>query len=297
MNIDDGGSYASPASHVVIRNVSFSGIGNGGNNDCLKMSGVDDFYIENSRFTGCNQGEAIDMVGCHRGVVTANTFADMPGSAVQTKGGSTDVLIHGNRFTNILQRAVNAGGATGTPYFRPLDAGHEAERIQIIANVIERSGSTPVAFAGCDACVFANNTVIDPGDHVVRIIEENTTRAPGAHGFFINNVIVFREPGEHGFVDLGPGTRPATFTFGWNLWHAAGDPGFTGPVYDEALPAEKGGVVTADPRLDDEGRPLAGSPAIAAGRAVPRGLVGDFERRHYTIPPTVGAFAGPQQTE
>jgi hypothetical protein len=53
MNIDDGGSYDSPASYVVLRNVSFERIGDGGNNDCLKLSGVDHFHVERSRFTGC----------------------------------------------------------------------------------------------------------------------------------------------------------------------------------------------------------------------------------------------------
>jgi hypothetical protein len=293
INIDDGGSYASPASHVVLRNVSFSLIGNGGNNDCLKMSGVDNFYIENSRFTGCNRGEAIDMVGCHKGVVTRNTFADMPGSAVQTKGGSADVLIHGNRFTRIAQRAVNAGGSTGEAYFRPANARHEAERIQIVANFIEASGSTPVTFAGCDACVFANNTIVDPGDYVARIVEENTSRAPGSNGYFINNIIIFAASGRRSYVDVGPGTRPETYTFGWNLWHAIDDGSFPGPVHRDGLRAEKGSVVRRDPMLDASRRPIAGSPAIAAGRDVPRGLVGDFERREFGSPPTIGAFAGP----
>ncbi len=39
INIDDGGSYDSPARHVVLRNVSFSRIGNGGNNDCPAEQG------------------------------------------------------------------------------------------------------------------------------------------------------------------------------------------------------------------------------------------------------------------
>ncbi len=293
MNIDDGGSYASPASHVVLRNLSFSRIGNGGNNDCLKMSGVDHFYVESSRFTGCNQGEAIDMVGCHDGVITGNTFADMPGSAVQTKGGSADVLVHGNRFTGIAQRAINAGGSTGKPYFRPIDAGHEAERIQIVANLIEASGSTPVTFSGCDACVFANNTIVDPGDHVARIVEENRTRVPGAGGYFINNIIVFEASGRRSYVDVGSGARAATFTFGWNLWHALDDPSFAGPVYSDGLPAEQNSIVGQDPRLDSSLRPLATSPVLAAGRAVPRGIAGDFERREYGSPPTIGAFAQP----
>jgi hypothetical protein len=296
MNIDDGGSYASPASHVVLRSLSFSRIGNGGNNDCLKMSGVDNFYIENSSFTGCNRGEAIDMVGCHNGVVAGNTFHDMPGSAVQTKGGSADVLIHGNRFTRIAQRAINAGGSTGEAYFRPLDARHEAERIQVVANVIEASGVTPVAFAGCDTCVFANNTIVDPGDHVVRIVEENKSRAPGANGFFINNIVVFEGSGRRSYVDVGTGTRPSTYTFGWNLWHAQDDASFAGPEYSHGIPAERSAIVRKDPLLDANRRPLAGSPAIAAGRVVPGGIGVDFARRDYGSPPTIGAFESPLST-
>jgi len=293
INIDDGGSYSSPASHIVLRDVSFSRIGNGGNNDCLKMSGVDHFYVEGSRFTGCNQGEGIDMVGCHQGVISGNTFADMPGTAVQTKGGSADVLIHGNRFARIGQRAVNAGGSTGEPWFRPIDAPREAERIQIVANVIESTGSTPITFSGCAACVFANNTIVDPGDYVARIVEENAARQPGQNGYFINNIVVFRVNRLRGFVDVRDGTRPATFTFGWNLWHALDDASFACPVYSGGLPTEKNAIVRRDPLLDASHRPLAGSPAIAAGRDVPRGVAGDFERREYGNPPTIGAFAGP----
>src|SRR5690606_31676453 len=76
MNIDDGGSFDTPAGPVVLRNLTFERIGDGGNHDCLKLSGVTDFHVEGSHFSGCNQGEGIDMVGCHRGVITGNTFAD-----------------------------------------------------------------------------------------------------------------------------------------------------------------------------------------------------------------------------
>jgi hypothetical protein len=293
INIDDGGSHDSPAGHVVLRNVSFSRIGNGGNNDCLKMSGVEHFYVEGSRFTGCNQGEAIDMVGCHHGVITGNVFADMPGSAVQTKGGSADILIHGNRFSGIGQRAINAGGHTGRPYFRPLDARHEAERIRMVANVIERSGSAAVVFSGCDDCVFANNTIVHPGDYVARIVEENRERGAGAGGIFVNNVIVFAESRLRGYVDVGAGSRPATFTFGWNLWYAVDDESFAGPEYTNGVPAEKNAIVGENPLLDAGRRPLTGSPAYVPGREVPGGPVADFERRRYGQPPSRGAFAGP----
>ena len=293
INIDDGGTYDTPASHVVLRNVSFSRIGNGGNNDCLKMSGVDHFYVERSRFAGCNQGEAIDMVGCHHGVIAGNTFADMPGSAVQTKGGSSDVLIHGNRFAGIGERAINAGGHTGRPYFRPLDARHEAARIRMVANVVERSGGAAVVFAGCDACVFANNTIVYPGSYVARIVQENPERGVGTGGYFANNVVVFAASRLRGYVDVGAGSRPETYTFGSNLWYAVDDDQFAGPDYPRGIPAEQGAIVGRNPQLDAARRPMAGSPALTSGREVPGGAVGDLDRRPYGSPPNRGAFTGP----
>jgi len=293
LNIDDGGTYASPSSHVVLRDVLVSRIGNGGNNDCVKMSGVDYFYVENSYFSGCNMGEAIDMVGCHHGVIARNVFANIPGNAVQTKGGSSDILIHGNRFRAIGQRAVNAGGATGEAYFRPTGAAHEAERIRIIANIIENTGGTPITFAGCQNCVFANNTIVAPGDRVARIVEENTARAPGSYGYFVNNVIIFETTGRDDLVDVGSGTLPETYTFGWNLWSAVDAPEFPGPRYRGGLPPERNAILAPDPGFGADWRPLPGSPAIGAGREVPGGLPGDFDRTRYETPPTVGAIADP----
>lgn len=293
LSIDDGGTYATPAQHIVLRKLSFSRIGDGGNNDCLKMSGVDDFHIEGSRFAGCNRGEGIDMVGCHRGVITGNTFADMPGIAVQTKGGSADVLVHGNRFVRIGQRAINAGGSTGEPWFRPLDARHEAERIRMTANVIEDTGSAPVTFSGCFDCVFANNTIFDPGDYAARIVEENPARLAGERGYFINNIVIFRGRAPRGLVDVREGTKPATFTFAANLWYAPDDPSFERPVLARDLPAEVHPLPSRNPGLDRDLRPRRGSPAIGAGRPVPGGTPGDFDRRPYGDPPAVGAFAGP----
>ena len=290
INIDDGGSYNTPAEYIVLRNVTFRDIGTGGNNDCLKLSGVDRFYIEGSAFSGCNQGEAIDMVGCHDGVIAGNQFSNLPVNGVQTKGGSADVLIHGNRFNDIVQRSINAGGSTGATFYRPSNTTHEAARIQMIANIFERSGNTPVAFVGCDTCVFANNTIVEPGTYLARILEENTTLGPSANGYFINNIVLLNSIGRGAVVNVGGNTQPTTYTFGSNLWFSLDDAGYTGPTLGGGVPAETGSLIQQNPQLDANRRPSSTSPAIGAGRTVPRGLVGDFDRRTYAAPPTLGAF-------
>lgn len=293
INIDDGDDYSTPAEYVVLRNMTFRNIGTGGNNDCLKLSGVDRFYIEGSSFSACNQGEAIDMVGCHNGVISGNVLFDLPVNGVQTKGGSADVLIHGNRFVNITQRSINAGGSTDAAYYRPANATHEAARIQMVANIIERSGSTPVAFVGCDSCVFANNTIVEPVGYLARILEENTTLAAGANGHYINNIVVFNTNGRGAVVNVGANTQPATYTFGSNLWYSLDNAAYAGPTLGGDIPAETDSIIQQNPLLDANRRPQTGSPALAAGRVVPRGLVGDFARQPYGNPPTLGAFAGP----
>jgi hypothetical protein len=229
------------------------------------------------------------MVGCHRGVITGNSFGRTSGTAVQTKGGSSDVLIHGNRFADVAERAVNAGGSTGEPYFRPLDAPHEAERIRVIANVIERAG-TPIAFSGCLNCLFANNTVIEPGSHALRIIEENRARLPGTGGHFINNVVVFRSRPTGFIVDVGADVDPQDFSFGANLWYAADGPLGDLPLYP-GRPIAEDSTTGHDPLLDSAGRPSPGSPALRRGRTVPQGSLVDIDGQPFGPIPNIGAFA------
>lgn len=294
MNIDDGGSYDSPSEYVVLRNMHFRNIGAPEQNrDCLKLSGVDNFYIELSQFENCRDGEAIDMVGSHDGVISANHFRNMGVNAINTKGGSANIHIHGNRFVDIAQRAINAGGSTGAPYFRPIDAAFEGNRIQITANIFVRPGSTPVAFVGCDNCVFANNTIIDPQRYIARILEENLSRTAGHSGYFINNIIVFDTNQVSGaFIGIGPNTLPATYTFGWNLWYSTNNDQFSGPNHGSGI-TETSSIIQQNPELDANYRTQTGSPAFGQGTTVLRGLIGDYDRNAYADPPSIGAFEQP----
>jgi hypothetical protein len=244
------------------------------------------------------------MVGCHHGVVAGNYFHDLVGTAVQTKGGSADLLVHGNRFVDVRVRGINAGGSTGAPYYRPLDVGYEAARIRMTSNLFLRVGAdkgAPVAFVGCDACVFANNTVIEPRHWVALILQESTDArfVPSRNGQFINNLIVFnttalRSPP----INVGPATAPATFVFGSNLWYALNDPAYAGPNYrGTGVPAESGSLIQRDPLLVNHrggDYHLSGtSPAIRVGRSVPGGVPADYDGRAYGASMTIGAFAPP----
>ncbi|HJL15425.1 MAG TPA: right-handed parallel beta-helix repeat-containing protein [Sandaracinaceae bacterium LLY-WYZ-13_1] len=302
MNLDDGGSFDTPMHHLVLRGLTVRDAGSGGNNDCIKMSGVDDFWILDSDVSGCDRGEIVDMVGCHRGVIHGNVFHDTVQNGVQAKGGSADTLIHGNVFRDIPGRGVNAGGSTGLAFFRPTDAPHEAARIRIVANVFERVGAesgAPVAYVGCDACAFVHNTVIEPRTWVARILQESTDArfVPSRNGVFASNLVVVSVDDLSTWVNVGPDTAPETFTFSHDLWYALDrGPSWGGPSLPSAIPAETDAVVQEEPRLVDRAggdyRLQTGSPAIGAGRDVD-GLEPDFDGRCYASPPAIGAFAAP----
>jgi len=295
INVDDGAD-GTPSDFVVFRDLYVHDIGGGGNNDCLKLSGLSDFWVVGSELSGCDAGDAIDMVGCHDGIVAANHFHDSPGSGgVQMKGGSADVLVHGNLFTDMGGRSINAGGSTGLEFFRPIDAPHEAARLRIVANVFVRSGDTPIAFVGCDACVFAHNTVVDPQTRVSRILQESTDArfVPSREGIFVNNVVVYEASVvsfSDRFVNVGGGTAPETFTFGSNLWYARDMPS-SPPMIPSPIPAETGSISGMDPMLDASFGISASSPAVGLGRALAEvaGLP-DRAGRCRASPPAVGAY-------
>ena len=301
MNLSDGGSYDTPMHHLILRNMTVRDAGSGGNNDCIKMSGVDDFWVLGSDVSGCDRGEIIDMVGCHRGVISGNYFHDTVQNGVQTKGGSADTIIHANVFENIPGRAVNAGGGTGLEFIRPIDAPHEAARIRVFSNVFLRNGAmggAAVAYIGCDGCVAAHNTIIEPRTWVVRILQENTNPrfAPSRNGVFANNIIVMNAADIRTVVNIGPDTAPDTFTFQNNLWYAMDQgAGWTPPI--SGVPAETGGIVQMDPMMVDRAggdyRLMGGSPAQGAAAMLDGSLPADFDGRCYGDPATLGAFEIP----
>jgi hypothetical protein len=271
-------------------------IGGSGNQDGIKLSGVDYFLIKGCEISYCGggaSGSGIDMVGCHHGAIRASYFHHGSGNSIQGKGGTEDILIWQNLFYDGGERALNLGGSTGAEYFRPQGADYEARNLRAVVNIFV-SCNAPICFVGCDGALAANNTIYLPQTWVARILQESVAGfIPCRNGRFINNIIVFNEGDLSTYVNVGPDTAPDTFTFANNLWHCLDNPSFSGP----SLPvAETAGIYQQDPLFADAGAwdfHLGSlSPARGKGQRLYE-VPADYDGIPYAYPPTLGAFEIP----
>lgn len=256
LNIDDGGTGEASASDIVIRHVVVRDVQSSGNHDGIKLSGVSDFRIEHVTVERWGEnGQGIDMVGCHRGVVAEATLrhdesAGYGSTGITTKGGSSEITITHCRFEHVGDRGVNIGGSTGLAYFRPQPPPpYEAKDITVTRSEFI-GGEAAVAFVGVDGAVVSYNTMYRPGRWVLRILQETVGEdfVPSRNGRFEHNIVVFRRDELAMVVNVGPDTAPQTFRFAGNWWYGADSPERSRP---ELPVAERDGVYGRDPRLRD----------------------------------------------
>lgn len=232
LNIDDSSRPDAPARHIVLRNITVRDVGPHGNCDGIKLSGVEDFQLVDCRVERWGDGgSAVDMVGCHRGIVERSRFLGPGGeqaNAVQTKGGSSDVVIRRCRIENPGGRGVNIGGSTGLQFFRPADAPFEARNIAV-EDCEFLGGAAAVAFVGVDGATVQHNTIYGPAHWAIRILQENTAErfARCRSGKFLNNVVAFRAADVRDVVNIGGNTEPQSFEFAGNQWHCLDRPAET----------------------------------------------------------------------
>lgn len=290
-NLDDGGTYDTPAHHVVFDSCVFQDISATGNNDLLKLSGLDSFEVRNCRFlNGSAGGSGVDMVGCHYGVFENNYWENQGSNSIQAKGGTAWIRIQRNFFRNGGQRTLNLGGSTGLSFFRPDTAHYEAAYLQVFSNVFVGSWA-PVAYVGSVHVEVVNNTFYKPENWVIRILQETVDSdrfLECGDNSFINNIIYL----DHNLgteTNIGPNTRPETFLFSHNLWYNSALPNWSGPDIPTPDPDL---ILNADPLFAgadaDDFSLLPGSPAIGSGLAVAAPEL-DFEGDYFLTPRSRGA--------
>lgn len=253
LNIDDGGTFDTPATNLVLRNITVRDIVSAGNHDGIKLSGVDDFLIENVQVLNWGTGgSAVDMVGCHRGLIQNSHFmhtnVENGGTTLQPKGGSKDITFRANRIDlpRGSGRAVQAGGSTGTQFFRFVDgeSGYEADEIVAEGNVII-GGSSAFSWVNIDGGVFHHNVVSRPGQWIARILNENggAPIVDTQNGILQDNRIVYNDTASEfsTAVNVGPETLSSTYTFARNQWLNLANPTPAGSTPNLPVP-ETGGI-------------------------------------------------------
>ncbi len=270
LNIDDGGTFETPTHHVVLRDVTVRDCGRRGNEDGIKLSGVEDFLLEGCTVERWGRGgSAVDMVGCRRGIIDGCTIRDREedtaSSGVQTKGGSREIAIRRCRFEHAGARAVNVGGSTGLPYFRPKPEGFEAKDVTVEGCTFVGS-QAPIAFVGIDGATVRFNTFYRPRKWFLRILQE--TREEGfvacRGGRFTDNLVAYRSDEIATPANVGPGTEPGTFEFARNYWFCIDDPARSPPRLPVGEENPAGGK---DPVFGDDFGIAATSPARGYGAA------------------------------
>ncbi|MEN1678659.1 MAG: right-handed parallel beta-helix repeat-containing protein [Planctomycetota bacterium] len=257
LNIDDGGTFATPTTDVTIRRVLVRDLATAGNRDGIKLSGVTGFLIDGVAVENWGTGgSAIDPVGSHNGVIQNSLFRHTTAgsSGVRPKGGSKGIVIRANRFEMAdAGRAIQAGGSTGAEFFRFIDgdSGYEAAEVSAYGNVVI-GASSAFSYANIDGGQFHHNRIERPQDWTVRILNENQGLpiVDTQNGVFTDNVVVFNDTASewNRAVNIGPETLPASFEFARNQWFNLANPTPAGSTPNLPV-AEPGGVYGVPPEF------------------------------------------------
>jgi len=299
MNIDDGGDYSTPTHHITIYDCIFRDMAGTGNNDLLKLSGLDSFLITKCKFiSGSPGGSGVDMVGCHAGIIESSEFDQAGTSGIQAKGGTQFIRIEGNIFRDMAQRAINLGGSTGLQFFRPplnnpIENAFEAADLDVFSNIFIRSWS-PIAFVGSVRVRVYHNTFFEPENWAIRILQETTEPGflPCGNNEFINNIIYLSSDLTE--VNIGPNTDPESFSFSNNLWFNASDANWS-----PTLPVTDPNQLIANPEFNDAVQEdfyiSPNSPATGNGTPLAESQT-DYFGHPFDDPPSIGAIEGQHTT-
>lgn len=234
LNIDDGGSFATPSTNLTLRNVTVRDMAATGNNDGIKLSGVTGFHLDRVKvFDWGPRGSAIDPVGSHQGLIENSHFrSDVLtdfGSVVRPKGGSKNITLRSSliEVSTGAGRALQSGGSTGSEFFRFIDgdSGYEAADITFVGNRVV-GGASSISWVNIDGGVARYNDFRQPSRWAMRILNENpgTAIVDTQNGVFADNYVEFDGSAWSTAVNVGSETDAASFTFARNKWLNTADP-------------------------------------------------------------------------
>ncbi|TWT99857.1 hypothetical protein Pla108_08000 [Botrimarina colliarenosi] len=250
INIDDGGTFATPSTNITLRNVTVRDMAASGNNDGVKLSGVTGFLLDRVKvFNWGASGSAIDPVGSHNGVIQNSHFRSVTltdnGSGVRPKGGRKNISVRSSLFELPAGagRALQAGGSTGSEFFRFIDgdSGYEADEITFVGNRVI-GGSSSMNWVNIDGGVARYNDFRQPSRWAMRILNENpgATIIDTSNGVFTDNYVEYDGAAWSQAVNVGSEVNASSFTFARNKWRNTANPTSTGSIVTLPVPETDG---------------------------------------------------------
>lgn len=251
LSLDDGGKLDQPATEIDLIRVVVRKVGAGGNEDGIKLSGLQHFRVRDCRLEGWGGGgQGIDMVGCRNGEITGCTFDGLGTSqlGLQAKGGSRDILVERCTFRDIRERGLQIGGTTGRQFFRPSLQAFEAKDVTV-RDCHFCSCGAGITFVNTDGAIVERNVLYLPRMWAFRILQESTGPefTPCRNAKITENVIVWNTKEWRTAINVGGGTAANTFQFARNTWYCEDQPNRSRP---DSLPvAEQDGVYGKNPQV------------------------------------------------
>lgn len=257
LNIDDGGTFATPSTNITLRDLTVRDMAATGNNDGIKLSGVSGFLIDGVRVVDWGaRGSAIDPVGSHRGLIRNSHFVSAVltdnGSVIRPKGGSKDLAVQANliELPNGAGRALQAGGSTGDEFLRFVDgdSGYEASDIRFEGNRVV-GGTSAANWVNIDGGEYRYNDFREPSRWAMRILNERQGDpiVDTQNGVFTDNYVRYDGDTWSRAVNVGAETDAASFTFARNKWLNAADPTASGSTPSLPAPETDGEYGVAAP--------------------------------------------------
>ena len=237
--------------------------------------------------------EGIDNVAADDVVVRGNYIHHIMSNGLYMKGGARNCLIEGNLVTDCNDNGIMLGQSTGKQF---MTSQFECRDSIARNNIVMRTKGSGLAFEAAQNCQFANNTLYDVAQSAQGAINVNANsyKTPSIGVTVLNNVVVVLSGRPFVFVHALGLRAKGDLRCDYNLYFSPTSryPFWYEPekMYWEKFEHWRAGTgcdehsLLADPKLDllvgkwgqSSLQPLAGSPAIDAGLALPEAVPADF---------------------
>lgn len=244
----DGGDvvHCERCRHFSLRRVIATGRGA---QETVKVNQSSDIRILGSRIEGAGDN-AIDFVAVERGRIRGNVVREAGDWCAYTKGGSTDIVVTGNLFSNCGTGGFSAGQGTGFQFMARPWIQYEANGIVVRNNTVTETEGAAFGVQGGFNVLIANNVArrvgrrshlleavyglrscdgqpgdegrercqqyLDSGGWGTTVVDDgaNAVRIGNRHVYFVGNVILNPAPYQSQWQHLevfGPiGAQPGT---------------------------------------------------------------------------------------